>query len=219
MTPFFLAIVVCASISPGAAAPRFHREAAPELELAVDLVGLPAVDRDEPDALFLHPEHRVLAARDKDFAQVGIGPVFRHAAHVVEKLVLRVSAEIGIGDLLVGEVRHQRAQVVDAVVDASERAGRKSAVAAGFLLRRTFEHQNGNPMLGGGVCGAERSIAGADDHDVGGAGEFGVRRGIHRRKPDIREGRSVCARFHMSTRRPCKAWRILSHRQMVRETS
>jgi len=83
----------------------------------------------------------------------------------------------------------------------SERAGRKSAVAAGFLLRRTFEHQNGTPMLGGCVSGTEGSVAGADDNDVGGAGEFGVRGGIHRRKPDIREGRSVGARFHMSTRR------------------
>ena len=106
----------------------------------------------------------------------GIGPIFRHATHIVEELVLRVSAEVGIGDFFVGEVRHQRTQVVDAVVDASERAGGKSAVAAGFLFRRTFEYQNGNPVLGGGVCGTECSIAGADDYDVGGAGEFGARK-------------------------------------------
>jgi hypothetical protein len=88
-------------------------------------------------------------------------------------------AEVGIGDFFVGEVRHQRTEVVDAVVDASERAGGKSAVAAGFLFRRTFEYQNGNPVLGGGVGCTERSIAGADDYDVGGAGEFGARRGCH----------------------------------------
>ena len=153
----------------------------------------------------MHPEHRVLAARDEDFAQVGIGPVFRHPAHVVEKLVLRISAEIGIGDFLIGEVGHQRAQVVDAVVDASERAGRKSAVAAGFVFRRALEHKHGNAVLGGGVGGTERGIAGADDDDIGRTGQPGWCGGVHRRKPDIREGGSVCARPRMSTQGPVEA--------------
>lgn len=128
---------------------------------------------------FLHPQHRVLAARDEDLAQVGIGPVFRHATHVVEKLVLRVSAEIGTGDFLIAKVRHQRTQVVDAVVDTPERAGRKSAVAAGFLLRRALEHKHGYPMLGGGVGCAKRGITSADDYDIGGAGQPGWRGGNH----------------------------------------
>ncbi len=47
------------------AAPGFHRQAAPELELAVHLVGLPTIDRNEADALLLHPAHGLLAARDQ----------------------------------------------------------------------------------------------------------------------------------------------------------
>ncbi len=70
-----------------------------------------------------------------------------------------------------------RTQVVDAVVDASERAGRKSAVTAGFFLRRALEHQDGNAVLDGSVRGTECGITGADDHDVGGAGQFGGARG------------------------------------------
>src|SRR6202035_2908715 len=41
------------------AADSFDRKASPELELAVDLEGLPAVDRDQPDALAGHPFKRV----------------------------------------------------------------------------------------------------------------------------------------------------------------
>src|SRR5262249_52022869 len=41
------------------AADRLHREAAPELEPAVDLERLPAVDRDQADALRGHPFQRV----------------------------------------------------------------------------------------------------------------------------------------------------------------
>src|SRR5262249_24108847 len=130
------------------------------------------------------------------------GPVFGHAAHVVKKLVLRVGSEIGIGNFLVAEVRHQCPQVVDAVVDAPKCAGRESAVSARFLLRRAFEHQDGNAVLGSGVCGTECGIAGANDYDIGGAREFDRGGAIHRGKPDIRKGGSVCVHPHMSTRRP-----------------
>src|SRR5262249_52654810 len=40
-----------------AAAPGFHRQAAPEFEFSIDLVGLPSVDWNEADALLLHPAH------------------------------------------------------------------------------------------------------------------------------------------------------------------
>ena len=63
-------------------------------------------------------------------AQVGVGPVFGDAAHVVEEFFLGIGAEIGVGDFFVGQVGHQRAQILDAVVDATECAGRESAVAA-----------------------------------------------------------------------------------------
>src|SRR4029078_7847756 len=46
----------------------------------------------------------------------------------------------------------------------------------------------GESMLRGGVSHVERGIAAADDDDVGGAGHFGWRGGIHRKKPDIRVG-------------------------------
>ena len=49
--------------------------------------------------------------------EVGIGAVLRDPRHVVEELVLRVGAEIGGGDFLLGEVGHQLFDVVDAVVD------------------------------------------------------------------------------------------------------
>ena len=113
----------------GSAAPGLDREAAPELEAAVDLEGLAAVDRDEADALLLHPAHGVAAARHQQLAQIRVGAIFGDAAHVVEELVLRVGAEVRVGDLLLGEVGHQRLEIVDAVIDAAERARREAAVA------------------------------------------------------------------------------------------
>ena len=83
-----------------AAAPGFDRQATPELEFSVDLVGLPAVNRDEADALASHPAHRVLAARDQEFAQIRIGAILGDAAHIVEEFVLGISAEVGVGDFL-----------------------------------------------------------------------------------------------------------------------
>ena len=108
----------------GAAADRLDREAAPELELAVDLERLAAVDRDEAHALLAHPVQRVEAARDQELDQVGIGAVLRDARHVVEELVGRVGAEVGGVDLLGGEVGDQRLDVVDAVVDDADRRRR-----------------------------------------------------------------------------------------------
>ena len=83
----------------GTAADRFHGEAAPELELAVDLERLPAVDRDEAHALLAHPVERVEALRDQKLDEIGIGAVLRHPRHVVEELVRGVGAEIGGVDL------------------------------------------------------------------------------------------------------------------------
>jgi hypothetical protein len=51
-----------------AAAPSLNRQAAPEFEFPVDLVGLAAVDRDKTDALALHPAHRLFAARYEQLA-------------------------------------------------------------------------------------------------------------------------------------------------------
>ena len=83
-----------------AAADRLDREPAPELELAVDLERLPAIDRDEADALVAHPAEGVEALGDQELDQVGVGAVLRHPRHVVEELIGGVGAEIGVGDLL-----------------------------------------------------------------------------------------------------------------------
>ena len=155
---------------PGPATHGLHREPAPELEHAADLVGLPSPDRHEAHALVAQPQHGRLAALDQDLAQVGIGAVFGDAAHVVEEFLLGVGAEVGFGDLLVGQVRHQRAQIVDAVIDAAERAGGEPAVAAGLVLRRALQHQHRDALLGRRQRGAKRRIAGANDDDIRGLG-------------------------------------------------
>ena len=150
------------------AADRFHRQAAPELEHAADLVGLAAPDRHEAHALVAHPQHGGLAVLDQHLAQIGIGAVFGDAAHVVEELLLGVGAEVGLRHLLIRQVGHQLAQVLDAVIDAAEGAGGKAAVAAGLVLRRALEHQHRDALLGRSQGRAKRRIAAANDDDIRG---------------------------------------------------
>ena len=115
----------------------------------------------------LQPPHRVLAARDQQLAEIGIGAIFGHPAHVVEELVPGVGAEIRVGDFILGEIGHQRLEIIDAVIDAAERPGGEPAVAAGLRFRCALEHEHGDAMLGRRERRAERGIAGADHDDIG----------------------------------------------------
>ena len=124
------------------AALGFHREAAPELELAVDQIGLAAPDRVELHALAVQPAHRVARAADQAVAEFAVGAVLRDAEHVVVELVLGVGAEVGAVDLVLGQVRHDRLEIVDAVIDAAERAGGEARIAAHQFLRRALDHQH-----------------------------------------------------------------------------
>ena len=93
--------------------------------------------------------------------------MLRHARHVVEELVLRVGAEIGGGDLGVGQIGHQCLDVLDAVIDDADRAGGEPAVAARLFLGRGFQHHDLGALFLRRQRGAERRIAGPDhDHVV-----------------------------------------------------
>ena len=147
-----------------AAADGFDGEPAPELELALDLERLAAIDRNEPHALVAHPVERVEALGDEQLDQIGIGAVLRNPRHVVIELVGGVSAEIGGFDLGRRKIGDQRLDVVDAVIDDADRARGEAAVAAGFFLGRRFAHDDAGA---GFLCRqrrAERRIAGTD-HD------------------------------------------------------
>src|SRR5438477_7144931 len=148
------------------AAPGLDREAAPEFEPAIDLEGLTAVDRREPDALAAHPAHSVAAVLDQELGEVRVGPILGHAPDVIEEILFRVAAEIGRADLLLGEIGHQCLEVVDAVIDAPHGTSGETAVAAGLRLRRTLEHEDRARMLGGRERGAERRIAGTDNDHI-----------------------------------------------------
>ena len=126
-----------------AAAPGFYGHAAPELEPALDLERLAAVDGLELNSLGAHPDHGLQAFGDQQFRHVRIGAVLRDPAHIVEELGLRVGAEICARDLIFREVGHDFAQVVDAGIGKAHAAGGKGAVSAMLLFRSAFENQYG----------------------------------------------------------------------------
>ena len=115
----------------GAAAPGLNREAAPELEAAVHLESLAAPNRLEADALAAHPLEGRQAAGDQDLHQLRVGTVVGDPDHVVEEAGLVVAPEVGLGHLLIAQVRHQRAQRGDAVVGDPHGSGGETGVAAG----------------------------------------------------------------------------------------
>ena len=133
-----------------AAAPGLDREPAPELEAALDLERLAPPDRRKAHALVAHPAHGGVAAPHQQVDQLRVGAILGHPRHVVEELVLGVGAEIGARDLVVGEVRHQGAQMIDAVIGDAEGAGGEVRVAAALLLRRALQHQDRGALVGGG---------------------------------------------------------------------
>ena len=151
---------------PRAAAAGLDGQAAPEGETPVHLVGLATVDRHETHALFAHPEQGFEAARDQQFAQVGIGPIIGDPAHIVEKPRFCIGAEIRARDLRVREIGHQAAQVVDAVIGHAHGAGGKRGVAAAFVFGRALENNHVGAVAPGRDGRAQRRVAGTDDENV-----------------------------------------------------
>src|SRR5262249_31593512 len=100
----------------GAAAGGFDGEPAPELELAVDQISLAPPDRVKLHTFAVQPAHRVARTADEAVAEVAVGAILRHTEHVVVELVGGVGAEIGTLDLVLGEVGHDRLEIVDAVI-------------------------------------------------------------------------------------------------------
>ena len=147
------------------AAHRLEREAAPELELAADVEGLPAPGCGEAHAFLAHPHHRGMALLDQDLGEVGIAAVLGEARHVVEELLFGVGAEVGARHFLFGEV-DQRPQVVDAVVDDAHQAGGEAGIAAGLFLGGPLEYQHLLCSFLGRERRAQRGIAAANHDDV-----------------------------------------------------
>src|SRR5262245_14432893 len=150
----------------GSAPDRLDGEAAPELELALDLERLAAIDRDEAHVLGAQPAEGVAASGHQQLDQVGIGAILRHPRHVVEKLLLRIGAEIGGGDFLLRQIRHQRLDVFDAVVNDPHRSRGEPAVAAGFLLGRCLQHQHRRALFARRQRRAKGRVAAAHDDDI-----------------------------------------------------
>src|SRR6185295_851590 len=62
--------------------------------------------------------------------------------------------------------RHQCLDVLDAVVNDPNRAGGEPAVAAGFVLRRRFQHEHRGALFLGRQRRAEGCVAAAHDNDI-----------------------------------------------------
>ncbi len=149
------------------AAPDVQREPAPELELAVHLVGLPAEAGLQLHALAMHPGGGFEAVADQDFAEVLVGAVLRQLEHVVEILLFGVAAEVDVREVVVRHRGQHLEQVLDAGIGEAERAAGEMRIAAALLERGRFQHQHARAVLAGGDRSAERGIAGADHKHVG----------------------------------------------------
>ena len=150
-----------------AAAPDVQRKPAPELELAVDLVGLAPEARLQLDALPHRPGRGVAARPHQDFGEIGIAAVLREREQIVEELVFGIGAEIDVLEIFLRERRQHGDEIVDAAEREAEGAAGEMGIAAAFFEGGGFEHQHARAILVRGDRGAQRGIAGPDDEDVG----------------------------------------------------
>src|SRR6185295_4009619 len=151
---------------PRPAADRFHREAAPELELAADLERLPAPRRSEAHAALSHPLRGRQALLDEDFGEVRIAAVLGDPRHVVEELLFGIGAEVGVGDFLRREVRDQRLEIVRPAVGEAEQSRGEARVAARFVLGGALQDEDLLLVLGRGKRRAQRCVPSAHYDDV-----------------------------------------------------
>ena len=154
-----------------------QRETAPELEFAVDLIGLASQARLQLHALPHHPLCRFETAAHQDFREIGIGPVLGQSKQVVEKLLLRVGSEVDVDEIFLRQRRQHGDEIVDAAEREAERAAGEMRVAAALLKGSRFEHQHVRAVLLRRDRGAQGGIARPDHEHVRRlAGPFG---GIH----------------------------------------
>ncbi len=124
-----------------------QREASPELEFAVDLIGLPPQARLQLHALPHHPLRGVEAAAHQDFREIGIAAMLRQGKQVVEEILLRIRAEVHVIEVLLGQRRQHGDEIIYARKREPEGAAGEMRVAATLLERRSFEHQHARPAL------------------------------------------------------------------------
>ena len=149
------------------AAPGFDREPTPEAEASVlPLERLAAVARLKAHALLAQPDEGGMAAGDELLHEVGVGAVPGEPRHVVVVVGLGVGAEVGLGQLALREVGHQRAERIGPVEDHPHGAGGIGAVAAALGLRRGFQQAHAGAGLCRGERRRERGVAAAHDHDI-----------------------------------------------------
>ena len=108
-----------------------------------------------------------MAAGHELLHEVGIGAVLGEPRHVVVIVGLGVGAEVGFGQLALGEVGHQRAERIGAVEDHPHGACGIGAVAAALFFRRGFQEPHACAGLRRGERRCERGVAAAHDHNIG----------------------------------------------------
>ncbi len=149
-----------------AAAEDVARQAAPELELSVDLECLPPKRRLKSHAMPTQPQSGFEAVADQHLGQFGVAAVLGQPAHVVEVLAFGVAAEVDGGEIEVGDVGRQLQQLIDTGVFEAECAAGESRVAAACLLRRGLDHRDRRARLVRRQCRIGRGIAGTDHQHV-----------------------------------------------------
>jgi hypothetical protein len=149
------------------AAPDVQRQTAPELEFAVDLIGLPSETRLQLHALPDDPLRRLETPADEDFQEIGIGAKLRQGEQVIEKLLLRIGSKIDVREIFLRQRRQHGDEIIHPRKCEAESAAGEMRIAAALLERRSFKHEDARSILVRRDGGTQGRIAGPDDEDVG----------------------------------------------------
>ena len=142
------------------------RQAAPELELAVDLEGLAAKRRLKSHTVLAQPQAGLEAIADQHLGQVGIAAVFGQPAHVVEILALACRCRNRCVDRSSSAMSGASRSRSSTLEYEAKRAAGERRVAAARLLWRRFDHGDRGAGLVRRQCRIGGGIAGADHQDI-----------------------------------------------------
>ena len=151
----------------GPAAHRLDIEPAPELMLALDLIGLAGEHEDPAETLAPHPGHGGTRALDEVLGHVEVRAPLRHPHQVVVELVLRVGRDHDGARLLLGDVGQDVApEILEPLMGETKPARREEGVAAALGLRRLLDDQHRSAGFSRGKGRAEGGVAASRHHDV-----------------------------------------------------
>ena len=114
----------------------------------------------------LHPAQRLVGVINEHAGEGRVSLALGHAHNILGIRLRRVRLHVQARYLGLAEVRHQRHNVVQPIIDKAHDAAREAAIAAPLVGRGLLQHQHLRPGFACGQGRRQGGIACPYDHDI-----------------------------------------------------